>query len=95
MGGIWVPAAAEEMSFLHLTPRNKVWKLYVIFKPVQFPQTMASIPSSGGANADKCRLATMYYKGQKKVLEIGFSVGNVSQTILNLSKSNSRVSTLE
>ena len=32
----------------------------------------------GGAR-DKRRLATMYYRNQKKILEIGCSVGNVSQ----------------
>lgn len=32
-----------------------------------------------GGTEDKKRLATMYYDGQKKVLEIGCSVGNVSE----------------
>jgi len=44
-----------------------------------FPRLWFLFQRLVGANADKRRLATMYYKGQKKVLEIGCSVGNISQ----------------
>lgn len=44
-----------------------------------FPRLWLLFQYLVGGTADKRRLATMYYKGQKKVLEIGCSVGNVSQ----------------
>jgi hypothetical protein len=44
-----------------------------------FPRLWLLFQYLVGGTADKRRLAAMYYKGQKKVLEIGCSVGNVSQ----------------
>lgn len=44
-----------------------------------FPRLFSLFQQVIGGTADKRRLATKYYKGQKKILEIGCSVGNVSQ----------------
>jgi 2-polyprenyl-3-methyl-5-hydroxy-6-metoxy-1,4-benzoquinol methylase len=44
-----------------------------------FPRLWMLFQHLVGGSVYKRRLATMYYKGQKKVLEIGCSVGNVSQ----------------
>jgi SAM-dependent methyltransferase len=45
----------------------------------RFPHLWLFMQNMIGCNANKQALATKYYRGQKRVLEIGCSVGNVSE----------------
>lgn len=50
-----------------------------LFSQSNFPRLWLLFQYLVGGDRDKRRLAIMHYKGQKKILEIGCSVGNVSQ----------------
>lgn len=54
----------------------------------RFPNLWLFMQRIIGGNASKQTLATEYYQGQKRVLEIGCSVGNISEAFLRFPEIN-------